>query len=339
MTNNKPFSNTIQKPDRREFCLSIGIATGAAAFGKSFRYEDQAISAVKKSIASSVVSAVVLGSAQDGGVPHAGCHCSHCEAARQNPQLRRRSPCLAILHSEERKVFLLDAGPDLPSQLEDLPHDWRKGRNPVDGILLTHAHIGHYLGLAHLGREVMSTAGLPVYCSEQMAGYLRGNGPWSLLVKLKNIDLKIIKPGSRLELAAGLSIEPISVPHRAEFTDTLAFLVSGPERRLLYLPDIDRWEQLQPPIEKIVAGVDIALLDGTFYSEDELPGRDMTKIPHPPVAETVTKLAAVTRESTKMIYFIHLNHSNLLLDADDARLRKLWRLRFDIARDGTSFAL
>ena len=324
--------------NRRSFLRSIGAA-GLAAWGGASGIETRHSETGMGSPCYSGVSAVVLGSAQDGGVPHAGCRCDHCEAARNDPRLRRRSPCVALLHEPEGKAFLLDAGPDLPSQLEDIPAEWKKGRNPVDGILLTHAHIGHYLGLAHLGREVLATQDLPIKCSERMADFLRQNGPWSLLAELGNISIQPVKPGEEIELATGLSVKPIQVPHRAEFTDTLAFLASGPSRRLLYLPDIDRWDQLKPPIEEILAEVDIGLLDGTFYSGAELPGRDKTKIPHPPVAETAERLGAIAAKESTEIFFIHLNHSNLLLDSDGKLLGEIRGRGFDVADDGTTFAL
>ena len=324
--------------DRRHFLKSVGAAAGIAAVG---RLSDKEKSGIVPANESSGVTAVILGSAQDGGIPQAGCRCPHCEAARSEAGLSRRSPCLALLHRGERKAFLIDAGPDLPGQLVDLPRGWSGGveRNPVAGILLSHAHIGHYAGLVHLGREVLNTSGIPVYCSGQMTTFLRENGPWSLLVKLGNIELRTITANVPFSLASDLKIEPFSVPHRAEFTDTLFFIVAGPKRRLLYLTDIDRWQGLQPPIEELIKGVDIAILDGTFYSPEELPGRDMSKIPHPPVTETVERLGAIAAKGNTQIFFTHLNHSNLLLDADGRKLGELRGRGFDIVHDGMSFEL
>lgn len=316
----------------------MGSAIGMVA-AAGLEVHSSALRAKQQKSSGSGVTAVVLGSSQDGGVPHAGCRCPHCEAARKDPRLRRRSPCLALLHHGERKAFLIDAGPDLPSQIDDLPPDWSTGRNPVDGILLSHAHIGHYAGLVHLGREVLGTSDLPVYCSEQFSTFLRENGPWSLLVELGNIDIRTIKPGQTVELVTGISVEPISVIHRAEFTDTLFFIINGPNHRLLYLTDIDRWPGLEPPIEKLISTVDVALLDGTFYSADELPGRDMSKIPHPPVVETMNRLSTIAEKGKTRIVFTHLNHSNLLLDADGKLMRDLRSGGFDIAFDGMEFAL
>jgi pyrroloquinoline quinone biosynthesis protein B len=327
------------KIDRRAFLKSIVTASAVATLGWASAAGHSLAHGSLENVPEGEVTAFVLGSGQDGGVPHAGCRCAHCEAALQNPGLRRRSPLLALLHHGEHKVFLLDAGPDLKEQLYDLPAEWRKGRNPVDGIFLTHAHIGHYLGLAHLGREALGTERLPVYCSERMAAFLKNNGPWSQLLELENIELFVLSPNQEVSLSRDLTVRPIPVPHRAEFTDTFAFFVRGPRKSLLYLPDIDRWEQLQPPIEELLQGLDIALLDGTFYSSEELPGRDMSKIPHPPIAETAQRLADIVVGGKTQILFIHLNHSNLVLDADGARLKEIEKKGFRVAHDGMQFAL
>ena len=95
-------------------------------------------------------------------------------------------------------VFLIDATPDIREQLDAL-RDVRPGpgdrvdRAPLDGVLLTHAHLGHYTGLSFFGFEAVHTHDLPVYCSPSMAGYLRDNGPWSQLVELENIELREVQ--------------------------------------------------------------------------------------------------------------------------------------------------
>lgn len=326
------------KLSRRRFLAATGAAAGISLLGMKPAYLSPALPSVTGRSAAGA-EALVLGSSQDGGVPHAGCPCAHCEAARRNPELGRRSPGLGLLDHAERKAFMIDAGPDFPRQLDDLPSEWRDGRNPLAGVVLSHAHIGHYAGLVHLGREVLGTLKVPVWCSERMAAFLRDNGPWSQLVGLGNIELNVFEPRRKFKLTDNLVIEPIAVPHRAEYTDTHFFVVEGPKHRLLYLTDIDRWEGLEPPIEALVAGVDIALLDGTFYSAEELPGRDMSKIPHPPVVETAARLADIAAAGRTRIVFTHLNHSNLLLDADGEKLRALRDKGFDIAHDGQSFEL
>ncbi len=81
------------------------------------------------------------------------------------------------------------------------------------------------------------------------------------------------------------------------------------------------------------------MLDGTFYSADELPGRDMSEIPHPLITETVSRLESIVEKGETRIIFTHLNHSNLVLDADGHLLRDLRERGFDVAEDGMEFTL
>ncbi len=253
------------------------------------------------------LEAILLGTAQDAGVPQAGCTCAHCRAAWSDPALRRRTACLALVDRAAGQSWLLDATPDFREQvhaLRELAPDC-----PLSGIALTHAHVGHYAGLIHLGREAWGARDLPLYASARMAAFLRENAPWSLLVGLGNVELRLLLPGREVQLSPNLGLTPVAVPHRAEFADTLAFVVRGPARRLFYCPDVDAWDRWERDLRAFVAGMDIALLDGTFWSADELPGRDRAEIPHPLGTDTAERLAGVDCD----VRLIHLNHSNPLL--------------------------
>ena len=80
------------------------------------------------------------------------------------------------------------------------------------------------------------------------------------------------------------------MPHRDEYSETVGFLIRGPRRRVAFIPDIDKWERWSRPIEEAVAGCDVAYLDGTFFADGELPGRDMAEIPHPFVVESLRRM-------------------------------------------------
>jgi len=277
------------------------------------------------------VRAVVLGIAQDGGVPHIGCHQALCVRARRDPALRRRVACLGLIDDRAGQRFLIDATPDMASQLESLdagrpPADPRR---PVDGILLTHAHIGHYTGLMYFGREALDARAVPVYATARMAAFLRTSGPWSQLVSLAQIDVREVEAGRETVLTPSLAVTPIRVPHRDELSDTVGYVVRGPSAALLYIPDIDKWEKWDRRVEDEVARVDTALLDGTFDSAQELSGRSIQEVPHPLVSETVARLAAFSHR----VVFIHLNHTNPLLWDDRAR-RDLRARGFTLASDG-----
>ncbi len=94
------------------------------------------------------VQAIVLGVAQDGGVPHLGCSRDPCEAARRDPARAQRVAALGLVVSGDgaSQYFMIDATPDFRSQVDTLLGDQRANRpagRPLDGILLSHAHIGH----------------------------------------------------------------------------------------------------------------------------------------------------------------------------------------------------
>lgn len=274
--------------------------------------------------------AVVLGIAQDGGVPHAGCHQKICVEARWDPSKRRLVASLGLLDPAAGKRFLIDATPDFAAQME------RLGGLP-DAILLTHAHIGHYLGLAQLGREVLDARRVPVYATPSMARFLRENGPWKRLVALENIVLHEIAIGAPFALTASLRATAIQVPHRDEDSDTVAFLVEGPSKKLLWLPDIDKWEKWDRKIEEMLLDPRLmAFVDGSFFSADEIPGRSQAEIPHPLVPETMARFGASPPHGR--LFFVHLNHTNRLL-WDAAAVKEIERKGFDVAREGQRLPL
>jgi pyrroloquinoline quinone biosynthesis protein B len=141
-----------------------------------------------------------------------------------------------------------------------------------------------------------------------MAQFLCEHAPWSQLIALDNVEVRSLTPGQAVQLSPRLSLVPQPVPHRDEYSETLAFVVQGPAKRLLYCPDIDAWERWEHDVQQVVGEMDIALLDGTFFSADELPGRDLSRIPHPLVTDTAGRLAGVDCD----VQMIHLNHSNPL---------------------------
>jgi len=285
----------------------------------------------------------VIGTAQDGGIPHIGCFCSNCQRALKKPQLSRFISSLALFDLTENKTILVDATPDIRAQTMMI----RERMNPKkttnrywpDGILLTHAHIGHYTGLMFYGYEALSTDRLPVYCSKRMNDFLTQNGPWSQLVDQKNILAKTISPGQRFSVTSQISILALQVPHRDEYSDTLGFQIKGPNRSLLYIPDIHNWKIWDRSVVEEVQKVDIALLDGTFFSPKELPSRDLSSIGHPFILDSMKILSDIAQDGKTQIFFTHLNHSNLALDPDGDARKIIKKNAFALAEDGIEFPL
>ena len=261
---------------------------------------------------------IILGIAQDAGIPHLQCTDGVCAAARAGKRHPEKVSSIGVVNRRTGQAILFDATPDLPAQVHALT-----GGRPPDRIFLTHAHIGHYTGLMYLGREAIGAKEVPVSGTERMLSYLRANGPWSLLVRNRNIALQSIEPGRTVDVGSGLRVTAFLVPHRDEFSDTVGYRIEGPRATALFVPDTDRWETWKTSIRDLADSADLAFLDGTFASPSEVRGRDISEIPHPMMSVT-RKLLAGARAR---LWFIHINHTNAELEAKD------------VVREGMTFDL
>jgi pyrroloquinoline quinone biosynthesis protein B len=289
-------------------------------------------------IARAEVSLHVLGIGQDTGYPQAGCFAPHCMDGWRGDRPRRPAVSLAVVDDEARRRYLFEATPDFPAQFYQLETLAPADRFELAGIFLTHAHMGHYTGLMYLGHEAIGASGVPVYAMPRMRGFLETNGPWSQLVAFGNIELRDLEDGRAVDLGA-LRVTPLRVPHRDEYSETVGFVIAGPEKRALFIPDIDKWEQWDRVLEDVLASVDYAFLDATFYADGELPGRDMSRIPHPFVVETMARLRAVPARERGKVWFIHMNHTNPVLWDDTPESAAVRAAGFRLAREGMRFGL
>lgn len=277
-------------------------------------------------------SLLILGTIQDAGSPHAGCTKDCCKALFKHPDPTRMVVSLGLIDPENRMNWLFEATPDLPRQMKLLKeHSPFRSEETPNGIFLTHAHIGHYSGLMYLGRESMNAKATPVYAMPRMREFLEANGPWSQLLSLKNIALQTLQGQESVQLSPQLSVTPLQVPHRDEFSETVGFRIQGPNKSALFIPDIDKWERWSTDIVAEIKKVDYAFLDATFYDNAELNYRNMAEIPHPFVVESMERFKALPQEEKKKIYFIHLNHTNPLLNSRSPQLKALRKNGFQVA--------
>ncbi|MGB0638211.1 MAG: MBL fold metallo-hydrolase [Myxococcota bacterium] len=282
----------------------------------------------------------MLGVAQDGGHPQAGCQETCCAAAWADPRLGHRVASMAVVDPISRQRWIIDASPDFPIQLRTLDEAMPvPGSIGLDGVLLTHAHIGHYTGLMHLGREALGATKIPVYAMPKMQRFLRENGPWELLDRLDNIEIMPLSAGKEIQLNERIHVCPIQIPHRSEYTETVGFVVRGPQRSVLYIPDIDKWDRWSTPIEKVIATVDRAYLDGTFFADGEIKERPMAEIPHPFVMESIERFRSLESAEKSKIHFFHLNHTNPLLDPSSSQSAIVREQGMHVARRGDRLVL
>jgi len=276
---------------------------------------------------------VVLGTAQDAGYPQIGCEKECCKNLL--PGQKRQVSCIGVTDAETGQAWLLDATPDITSQVKALMAlGGKAGSRLPDGIFLTHAHIGHYTGLMYLGREAADARKMPVYAMPKLKTFLETNGPWEQLVKLGNIAVKEMQEDQPVTLNRNLQVTPVRVPHRDEYSETVGFIIHGPARKALFIPDIDKWDRWHKNLEDMLTQVDYALLDATFFKNGEIPGRDMSEIPHPFVEETMKLLKNLPAAEKAKVYFIHLNHTNPLLNPASEAYREVLQNGFHVAEEG-----
>jgi len=281
----------------------------------------------------------ILGTAQDAGYPQTSCYQEHCLRAWENSELRRFTSSIAVVDTGSKTKYLFDATPDMREQLYQLHKTAPDPEFSLGGVFLTHAHIGHYTGLMHFGREAVGASHVPVYAMPLMAAFLSDNGPWDQLVRLENIELMPLADGIPVALAGGLKITPMQVPHRQEYTETVGYRIDGPNKSAIYIPDIDKWEDWSTDIRDLIREVDYALLDASFFADGELPGRDMSVIRHPFVAESMALFDALSDDEKSRVIFIHMNHTNpLLIDGSPAQA-EVENRGFRVAKEGLRLPL
>lgn len=275
---------------------------------------------------------VVLGTGQDAGIPQAG---SFEHEAWTDQTKGRRAASLGLIDPRTGKYWIFDATPDFREQW----HDAYRLAGPLAnrlpaGVFLTHAHIGHYTGLMFLGHEAAGASGVPVHVYPKMHEFLSTSGPWSQLVKYENIALHGLEIDKQVRLADDLTVESFLVPHRQEFSEVAGFIINGPNKRVMFLPDIDGWEELDSlgvAIEDLIASVDVAYIDGTFYANGEIPGRDMSSFPHPFISHSMTRFSDMDESMKSRIRFIHLNHTNPVARPGSDEYIEVVRRRFRVA--------
>jgi len=279
----------------------------------------------------------ILGTAQDAGYPHIGCQHECCADFYNGKQQKQRVVSLGLVDKTNRQKWLFEATPDISTQLADLEKQVKKD-NLIDGIFLTHAHIGHYTGLMYFGREALGKKGTLVYAMPKMTSFLQNNGPWSQLIDLQNITLSSLQNDSTIVLNQHLKVTPFVVPHRDEFSETVGYKIQGPNKTALFIPDINKWNVWKKDIVEEVKKVDYAFLDATFFKNGEI-NRPMSEIPHPFIEETVALFAGASKEVKQKVVFIHFNHTNPALQPKAKEKEVLQKLGFRFAIDGQVFGL
>ena len=274
----------------------------------------------------------ILGVVQDWGMPHLGNNETCCENIKQDKYVTS----LMLMNNENNESFLFDASPDINKQLNFMGDRIKKD---LKGIFLTHAHIGHYTGLMYFGREALNSKLVNVYAMPRMKKFLEENGPWSQLVSLQNISIIELSNESKISIDSNVIVQPVEVPHRAEFSETVGYKIYGPNKTALFIPDIDKWYLWEKSIIDEIKQVDYAIIDATFYDSKEVNYRDISEIPHPFVTESMDLFDSIDIKEKNKIYFIHLNHTNPLINKDSDQYKLVRSKGYNVAEEGMKLNL
>ena len=277
------------------------------------------------------VSLIILGTIQDAGSPQIACDKDCCKVLFENPDKTGRVVSLGLVDFESQKSFIFEATPDFPEQMKTLKeHASFTEKETPDGVFLTHAHIGHYTGLMYFGKEAMNAYSIPIYAMPKMKNFLEMNGPWSQLVENNNIDIQELSHNKSLQITANLKVTPFTVPHRDEYSETVGYTIEGPNKSVLFIPDIDKWEKWDVDIVGEIAKVDYAFIDATFYDGEEINGRDISEIPHPFIIESMRLFEKLDVKERRKIHFIHFNHTNPMLNKSSVQYKKVIDVGFNV---------
>jgi len=283
---------------------------------------------------------LTLGTAQDGGYPHIGCFENCCLRVIKNPNHKRFIASLAIVDNENKRSWIIDITPDINSQFNIL-HEYIPEFNfPfLSGIFLTHAHIGHYTGLLNLGLEVLNLKKIPVYVLPKMRRFLIENSMFNQMIENENIIIKDLDTNVYIKLNKYISIKPFYVPHRNELSETVGYIIKSNNKSIIYIPDIDSWDDWNIDIIDIINKFDVIIIDGTFYSKDEIKHRNIDKIPHPTILETTSIMNKQSKEIKNKIFFTHLNHTNKVLDHTSKEFKNIITSGYNILKDKQTYNL
>tara|TARA_Y100000589_G_scaffold37950_1_gene31738 strand:+ start:20984 stop:21829 length:846 start_codon:yes stop_codon:yes gene_type:complete len=277
---------------------------------------------------------VLLGIAQDGGRPQPGCSKPCCIGL--SPAEHSYPTSLGII--EQNKLHIIDVTRHLGDQLQYLDN-----RIPSD-VWLTHAHFGHVDGLGLFGRETINARGINLHVSQQMIELIELTPHWKIMLDQGVFVVNEIRDSQPKE-SDEFTMVPLQVPHRNELSDMHAFVLRGPNKSLLYLPDHDTWNETlsmhnAETIRQFLSdlAIDIALIDGTFWSNNELKSRSQDVVPHPPIKQTLEMLG-YKQQGDPDIFFFHLNHTNPVYDEWSEEHTQVVEMGWKIGKQGMKFKL
>jgi pyrroloquinoline quinone biosynthesis protein B len=307
----------------------------------------------------------ILGSAAGGGFPQWNCACRNCSGLREGKVHARPRTQTQVAFSPDNQVwFLVGASPDLRSQIllspELTPRPENHGRSPIGGLFLPSAEVDAVMGLLHL-REFQSFL---IFATAVVRDILKSeNRIFRVLDRADPaVEWRVLSSKSRL--GCHLSDDQCNSPsfvcdtiplggsfpdyvsdefRRSASTDeaTVGFLFEQSGKRVLIMSSLSGRET---GWRRAASSADLVLLDGTFWSDDELrrTGRSTKsarEIGHLPLAGADGLLAQFPKVAPGRRILLHINNTNPILDEDSPERREVLDAGFEVAYDGLEICL
>ncbi len=296
----------------------------------------------------------LLGSAAGGGFPQWNCGCVNCNAARAGSLRHRpRTQDSLAISIDRSNWFLMNASPDIHRQIENFHglHPRSSRHSPIAGIFLSNGDLDHCLGLLSL-RESQP---LTVYST---ANVRRALVERNVLLRTLNrfstqLTWRILELNSTAEVCDGLEVTTRAVPGKLPVhldgldtphaEDNVGFWIRdrATEYTAAYVPNVAR---LEPSLLDRLAAAECIFFDGTFWSDDELIQRGLSRqrahdMAHLTVSGPLGSLARLQHLSARRKIYTHINNTNPLLDESSPEHRSATRAGWEIGTDGMEITL
>lgn len=252
-------------------------------------------------VSSTEVKVDILGSTEDGGVPHLHCECKVCTQARENPSKVKSPNSLLVSSVTSESKIMFEATPDMRYQVRHVP----------DAVCLSHDFGGHISGLFSFGSEIINASRIPVYCSEALAELIRTDGLFNRLIDENNITVNPIESGETKEIE-NILIDFHTVDYPPGKSSSLAYKIRGSHKTLSYIPKVSSLKESKRLIN-MINDSDITILDGLYWAQE-----DETRSGGVPTREIPNLMDFFdNRDMDTEIIFTNLNHTNRALHHKD----------------------
>lgn len=293
---------------------------------------------------------IVLGAAAGGGFPQWNSNGAACRRARTgDPLARPRTQSGIAVSADGQRWTLLNASPDLRSQIVATPALWPQGAvrsSPITGVVLTNADVDAVAGLLHL-RERQA---LSLWATPYVLGILAANPIFDVL-QPEFVPRQSLEPGRSIQVDDGLWLEAFPVPGKvplyregndlADGGASIGVRIAGGFGDTFFVPSCAR---ITPDLKERLSGANLVLFEGTFWTDDEMidsgaSPKSGRRMGHVSVSGEDGVIAQLGDLGIARKVFIHVNNTNPMMLSDSAQRAQVVAAGWEVAQDGLELSI